>query len=208
MKYSSDWFPILYLHSNIPLKLQRKNIEPTVMALSSFSLCGWKCLLWPPWNSTSFQHIFPWYQNDCVYAFIFFRMEPRYLLMVNQDPVLFSLTQRMKFFRAVLVVIKIELTKLFYAIISVVYYQWQKPNYYTNITHLTYTMLVLFSGDLAAFYLLFKGNRLLFWQPCRTGIIFSHFSGRQRQGQNEQGVPDTRQVVRLNVKKACLCKLP
>lgn len=53
----------------------------------------------------------------------FFRMEPCYLLMVNQDPVLFSLTQRMKFFRAVLVVIKIDLTKLFYAIISVVYYQ-------------------------------------------------------------------------------------
>ena len=43
--------------------------------------------------------------------------------MVNQDPVLFSLTQRMKFFHAVLVVIKIDLTKLFYAIISVVYYQ-------------------------------------------------------------------------------------
>ena len=143
MKYSTDRFPILYLHSNIPLKLQRKNIEPTVMALSSFSLCGWKCLLWPPWNSTSFQHIFPWYHNDCVYAFIFFRMEPCYPLMVNRDPVLFSLTQRMKFFRAVLVVIKIDLTKLFYAIISVVYYQWQKPNYYTNITHLTYTMLVL-----------------------------------------------------------------
>lgn len=144
MKYSSDWFPILYLHSNIPLKLQRKNIEPTVMALSSFSLCGWKCLLWPPWNSTSFQHIFSHGIRMTVFMLSsFFRMEPCYLLMVNQDPVLFSLTQRMKFFRAVLVVIKIELTKLFYAIISVVYYQWQKPNYYTNITRLTYTMLVL-----------------------------------------------------------------
>ena len=145
MKYSTDWFPILYLHSNIPLKLQRKNIEPTLMALSSFSLCGWKCLLWPAWNSTSFQHnYFPMVSEWLCLCFrLFFRMEPCYLLMVNQDPVLFSLTQRMKFFRAVLVVIKIDLTKLFYAIISVVYYQWQKPNYYTNITHLTYTMLVL-----------------------------------------------------------------
>lgn len=90
--------------------------------------------------STYFPMVSEWL---CLCFHLFFRMEPCYLLMVNRDPVLFSLTQRMKFFHAVLVVIKIELTKLFYAIISVVYYQWQKPNYYTSITHLTYTMLVL-----------------------------------------------------------------
>lgn len=73
--------------------------------------------------STYFPMVSEWL---CLCFRLFFRMEPCYLLMVNQDPVLFSLTQRMKFFRAVLVVIKIDLTKLFYAIISVVYYQWQK----------------------------------------------------------------------------------
>lgn len=144
MKYSSDWFPILYLHSNIPLKLQRKNIEPTVMALKQFFIMWVKMSVMTSLKfyiiSTYFPMVSEWL---CLCFRLFFRMEPCYLLMVNQDPVLFSLTQRMKFFHAVLVVIKIDLTKLFYAIISVVYYQWQKPNYYTNITHLTYTMLVL-----------------------------------------------------------------
>lgn len=125
MKYSTDWFPIFYLHSNIPLKLQRKNTEPTVVDLKQF------CIMWVKMSvmtslkyfyiiSKCFPIVSEWL---CLCFHLFFRMEPCSPPMVNRDPVLFSLTQRMKFFHAVLVVIKIELTKLFYATISVVYYQ-------------------------------------------------------------------------------------
>ena len=115
-------FTLIYIY--IPLKLQRKNIEPTVMALKQFFIMWVKMSVMTSLNfyiiSTYLPIVSEWL---CLCFHLSFRMEPCHLLMVNRDPVLFSLTQRMKFFRAVLVVIKIELTKLFYAIISVVYYQ-------------------------------------------------------------------------------------
>lgn len=124
IKCSTDWFPILYLQSTIPLKLQRKNIEPTVMDFKQFFIMWVKMSVMTSLKFYIISTYFPikseWL---CLCFHLFFRMEPCYLLMGNQDPVLFSLTQRMKFFHVVLVVIKRELTNLFYSIISVVYYQ-------------------------------------------------------------------------------------
>lgn len=127
MKYSTDWFPIFYLHSNIYIyttqTTKKKHWTHCNGLKAVFHYVGENVC----YDLLEFLHHFNIFSH-CIRMTVFmlssfFRMEPCYLLMVNQDPVLFSLTQRMKFFRAVLVVIKIELTKLFYAIISVVYYQ-------------------------------------------------------------------------------------
>ena len=117
----SNFVPSIYYTTQTTKK---KNIEPTVMDFKQFFIMWVKMSVMTSLKFYIISTYFPikseWL---CLCFHLFFRMEPCYLLMGNQDPVLFSLTQRMKFFHAVLVVIKRELTNLFYGIISVVYYQ-------------------------------------------------------------------------------------